>query len=46
METIEKIERRITQIECFNCRYEFEIGHHDIEKECPLCGALNRIPFP
>jgi hypothetical protein len=45
METIEKIERRITKIECFNCRYEFEINPQDKEKECPLCGALNRIPF-
>jgi len=44
-ETLEKIEKRITQIECFNCRYNFEIDPGDKEKECPLCGALNRIPF-
>jgi hypothetical protein len=44
-ETLERIERRITQIECFNCRYEFEIAPQEKEKECPLCGALNSIPF-
>ncbi|UCG70158.1 MAG: hypothetical protein JSV09_03845 [Thermoplasmata archaeon] len=44
-ETLEEIERRISQIECFNCRYEFDIDPEDKEKECPLCGAKNKIPF-
>ncbi|UCE74127.1 MAG: hypothetical protein JSV56_00100 [Methanomassiliicoccales archaeon] len=44
-ETLDKIEKKISQIECFNCRYEFEIDPQDKEKECPLCGALNIIPF-
>lgn len=44
-ETIERIEKRISQIECFNCRFEFEIDPEEKMKECPLCGAKNRIPF-
>jgi hypothetical protein len=44
-ETLERIKKGISQIECYSCRYEFEIDPEDREKKCPLCGALNKIPF-
>ena len=44
-ETFEKIERNIFEIDCYNCRFTLEINRYDKEKECPLCGAKNRIPF-
>jgi len=43
-EALGMVNKNTVLIYCYNCRYTFEMHRLDLEKRCPLCGFLHRIP--